>query len=173
MTAVHPFPIKNSNNLTYLLNKIIWQLHHELCLKSPKLGETIAFRNVIDEIPVDCVTDEAYIEASIKSKGYDLCYKEDAFVYSKCPMKLKDLFLQRIRIYWGHIDVKKKYGYKTASMNTLLILRIAVKYIIRRLYLFIPFLVLSILESLARTIAAYRYYFIKEPIPFIWPKYKK
>ena len=173
MIGVHPFPIRNSNNFIYLLNKIIWQLHHELCLKSPKLGETIAFRNVIDKIPVDCATDEVCIEAFIKSKSYDLCYKEDAFVYSRCPTKLKDLFLQRVRIFLGHIDVKEKYGYKAASMNTLLILRIAVEYIIKKPHMFIPFLVLGILEFFARIIATYMYYLTKEPIPFIWSTYKK
>jgi len=173
MTGAHPSPIKNSYNLVTILNIIIWELHHELCLKLPKLGETIAFRNVIDKIPVDCATDEVYIEAFIKSKGYDLCYKEDAFVYSRCPTKIKDLFLQRIRIFWGHIDVKEKYGYKTASMNTLLILRIAVEYIIKKPHMFIPFLVLGILEFFARIIATYMYYLTKETIPFIWPTYKK
>lgn len=173
MTGVHPFPIRNSNNFIYLLNKIIWQLHHELCLKSPKLGETIAFRNTIGEIPTDCATDEVCIEAFIKSKGYAIFYKEDAFVYNRCPTKIKDLFLQRIRIFLGHIDVKKKYGYKAASMNTLLILRIATEYIIKKPHMFIPFLVLGILEFFARIIATYMYFFIKEPTPFIWPTYKK
>jgi cellulose synthase/poly-beta-1,6-N-acetylglucosamine synthase-like glycosyltransferase len=173
MAGVRPFPIRNSNNFIYQLNKIIWQLHHELCLKSPKLGETIAFRNVVDEIPIDCAADESCIEAFIKSKGYDLCYKEDAFVYNRCPSKLKDLFLQRVRIFLGHIDVKEKYGYKAASMNTLLILRIAVEYIIKKPHMFIPFLVLGILEFFARIIATYMYYLTKEPIPFIWSTYKK
>lgn len=173
MTGVHPFPIRNSNNFVYLLNRIIWQLHHELCLESPKLGETIAFRNIIDEIPFNCATEEVYVEAFIESKGYDMCYKEDALIYNRCPTKLKDLFLQRVRIFLGHIDVKKKYGYKAASMNTLLILRIATEYIIKKPNMLIPFLVSGILEFFARIIAAYMYFFIKEPAPFIWPAYKK
>lgn len=173
MTGVHPLPVRNSKNFIYLLNRIIWQLHHELCLKIPKLGEAIAFRNVIDELPVDCAVDEVYIEAFIKSKGYDLCYKEDAFVYSRCPMRFKDLFIQRMRIYWGHIDVKSKYGYKVASLNMSLILRIVIQYLIKRPYMILPFMVLGLLESLARGIAVYKYFFLKEPVPFIWPEYNK
>lgn len=173
MTGVQSFPIKNSNNFIYLLNKIIWQLHHKLCLKSPKLGETIAFRNIIDEIPFNCAADEVYIEAFIRSRGYDICYKEDALIYNRCPMKLKDLFLQRVRIFLGHMDIKDNYGYKAASMNSLLILSIVIVYIIKKPYMLIPLSALIIVEFLARITALYRYYFIKEYVPFIWPKYRK
>jgi len=173
MVGVRPLPVRNSNGLVYSLNKLLWQLHHELCLRSPKLGETVAFRKVFDSIPGDCVVDELYIEAMIKSKGYELCYKEDAVVYNFCPVTLKDLFLQRTRIFWGHIDIKRKYGYKAASMRFDLLVKVTGAHILMKPYSILLLFFLAGLESAARLITGYKYFFQKNRISCVWPHYKK
>ncbi|TAM36003.1 glycosyltransferase [bacterium] len=173
MAGCHPYPIRNSQGIAYSLNTILWQLHHELCLKMPKLGELIAFRNIIKQIPGDCVTDEVYIEAAIKENGYQLCYREDAVVYNRCPVRLRDLFLQRMRVFWGHIDIRHRYAYKASSMNTGMVLMISAGHIIKNPGLIIPFVVLCFIEFFARATAACRYYCARKPVDFIWPTYQK
>lgn len=173
MTGAHPLPIGNSNNLVAQLNTIVWELHHRLSLKSPKLGETIAVRKVFDSIPVDCVTDEAYMEALMKSKGYELRYKEDAIVYNRCPAKFRDFFLQRSRVFWGHIDIRNKFGYAVSSMGIWKILPVMATYMMKKPRDIFLLLLLCAVEFSARTSAFYRYYLIKEPVSFIWPKYEK
>lgn len=173
MAGCHPYPLKNSKGIAHSLNLILWQLHHELCLRAPKLGELIAFRNIIKQIPRDCVTDEVYIEAAVKGKGYQLRYREDAVVYNRCPVKVRDLFLQRMRVFWGHIDIRRRYAYKASSMNTGRVLRISAGHIIKSPGLIIPFVVLCFIEFFARSAAACRYYCTDRPGDFIWPTYQK
>lgn len=173
MAGCHPYPVRNSNGIAQSLNIILWQLHHELCLRTPKLGELIAFRNIIEQIPGDCVTDEVYIESSIKGKGYRLRYREDAVVYNRCPVKVRDFFLQRTRVFWGHLDIRRRYAYEASSMDSGMILMISAGHIIKNPGLIIPFVVLCFMEVFARASAACRHYCTRKPGDFIWPAYQK
>jgi len=174
MVGGRPIPIKNtSNNLVYIANKIIWDLHHHLALIKPKLGEVIAFKNIIDKIPCDTAVDEVLLEALIINTGSILCYKSDALIYNKCPTRIRDLFSQRVRIYWGHIDALVKTGYKASSMEYKLIFWIILEYAFKRSYLLFYIIFLCILETAVRVMAYYKFYFIRGKLPFIWQKYRK
>jgi cellulose synthase/poly-beta-1,6-N-acetylglucosamine synthase-like glycosyltransferase len=118
MTGGRPIPINDPENFLGFVVHLIWHLHHKISLKRIKLGELIAFRNVINGIPNDTAVDEAYIEALIREKGYDIIYVPEAIVRNKGPETLCDLIKQRKRIYIGHLHLKSTLGYTTATMSS-------------------------------------------------------
>ena len=71
--------------------------------ESPKLGEIVAFRNVIPRIPLDTAVDELSIQALITQLGYQLVYEPEAVVYNRGPATVGDFLRQRRRIYAGHL----------------------------------------------------------------------
>ncbi len=117
MTGGHPIPINDPEKFIGFVVHLIWDLHHNISLKNVKLGEVIAFRNIIDEIPYDTATDEVYIGALVKEKGYDLTYVPDAIVYNKGPESISDLIKQRKRIYIGHLHLKSTQEYMPPTMG--------------------------------------------------------
>lgn len=108
MTGGHPIPIDNKDTFIGFTVHLLWKLHHKLALKNPKLGEIIAFRNIIREIPIDTAVDEASIEAIIQKQRLRLCYVPDAIIYNKGAATIDDFLRQRRRIYAGHLYLKKK-----------------------------------------------------------------
>jgi biofilm PGA synthesis N-glycosyltransferase PgaC len=117
MTGGHPIPIDNKNSFIGFTVHLLWELHHKLALKEPKLGEIVAFRNIIRRIPVDTAVDEAAIEAIIRKKELKLHYVADALIYNKGPSNVDDFLRQRRRIYAGHLHLKKNSGYAASSMS--------------------------------------------------------
>src|SRR5439155_22864973 len=53
MAGGRPVPRPGDGGLVGSIVKLQWDLHHEVSLVSPKLGEVIAFRNVLDGIPAN------------------------------------------------------------------------------------------------------------------------
>lgn len=116
MTGARPMPVDNPKTFMGFATNLLWELHHQIALKHPKMGEMVAFRKVFDKIPLTAV-DEAHIEGLLKQKGYDIVYVPKALVYNKGPENIKDFVLQRRRIYWGHLHLKKEFGYQVSTAN--------------------------------------------------------
>jgi len=174
MVGARPLPLRNANGIVYLMNRIIWDLHHYLNKCGyKKLGEVIGFRNIVGKIPHDICADEVYIEAEIKKRGYKLFYANDAVVYNRCPINIKDLFMQRVRVFWGHLDIKKRFSYKASSMDSRVILISLFKYVSSKVYLILPIMFLCLIELAARLIAVYKYHFVDVFRPYIWETYEK
>lgn len=173
MSGARAVPISGSNSFICLLNRTLWDINDRLSRIRPKLGEAIAFRNIIDKIPYDTAVDEASIEAFFVSNGYRLYYAEKALIRNRCPVDLKGLFLQRLRIFWGHIDVSSRTGYNVSSMALGPIAAAIVAGFKHNPRLLISLLFLCLLEIASRTAACYKYYIRKIPAPFIWPEYEK
>ncbi|MCP4401879.1 MAG: glycosyltransferase, partial [bacterium] len=91
MTGAHPIPIDPKEGFIGFMVHLLWTLHHKIALQRPKLGELVAFRNIIEEIPPDTAVDEASLEAIIQEKGYKLRYVADAIVRNKGPENLRDM----------------------------------------------------------------------------------
>ena len=117
MTGGHPIPVNDKSTFIGFAGHLIWELHHRIALKSPKLGELVAFRNIIDGIPKNTAVDEAWIEALIKRKGYKVVYVPDAIVYNKAPETIGDFIKQRRRIHAGHLHLKRELGYSVSTMS--------------------------------------------------------
>ena len=98
---------------------LLWDLHHQIALRHPKLGELIAFRNVFHQIPFDSAVDEASIEPLIIGQGLRLHYAAGAVVLNKGPETVRDFLKQRRRVFAGHIYLKETLGYKVSTMSGL------------------------------------------------------
>lgn len=118
MTGAHPIPVNDPGTFMGYTIHLLWELHHRLALKKPKLGELVAFRrDLIDEIPVDTAVDEAFIEALLQERGYDLKYVPAALVYNRGPENVSDFLRQRRRIFAGHLHLLQTRGYAPSSMQ--------------------------------------------------------
>jgi len=174
MSGAHVIFVPGNNSLPRAMNDMLWQMHHFFNGLKPKLGEAVAFRNILKEIPPTTAVDEVSIEAFFFKNGYKLYYCDKAVVYNKCPVTVKDLFIQRERIFWGHLDVKKTSGYSAASMDLILILRVVYEYVIKNAgHLSFALISLCLLEVLSRFSACFKYYVLHRRPPFKWQAYKK
>jgi hypothetical protein len=92
-------------------------LHDRLAREAPKLGEVVAFRNVVPSIPLDTAVDEISIQALITQLGYRLVYEPRAIVYNRGPASVRDFLRQRRRIYAGHLRIRRQQGYAASTMS--------------------------------------------------------
>ncbi len=170
MTGGHPVPVNDRNRFIGFTDHLLWNLHHRISLRNPKLGEIIALRNVV-QIPNDTAVDEAWIEAIIKSKGLRILYVPEAIVYNRGPETISDFLTQRRRIFAGHLHIKRKTGYKLSTMDSLDILLLtlkSLKFNIRDI-LYTPGAIL--LELMGRALGFYDFY-IRRRNPYIWDAIK-
>jgi len=116
MVGCHPIPLNSRRPLSGFTVHLLWGLHHSISLENPKMGEMIAFRNVVKEIDPNTAVDEAYIEKIIKSKGYKLFYSDEAIVWNRGPETVKELVRQRRRINLGHMILARQ-GHDVATSN--------------------------------------------------------
>jgi hypothetical protein len=117
MTGAHPIPVNSTKNFMGFCVHFLWGLHHCLASQHPKLGELIAFRNLVRHIPEDTAVDEASIEQLVTSAGYKLAYAPHAVVYNKGPETLSDFIKQRRRIANGHLHLKQTKGYAPSTTS--------------------------------------------------------
>ncbi|MDA3814452.1 MAG: glycosyltransferase [Candidatus Cloacimonetes bacterium] len=127
MTGGRPTPENDPRTFIGYSVNLLWNLHHEMALISPKLGEMVAFRKIFDQIPPESAVDEASIEAIMKDNDLLLKYVPDAIVYNKGPENLSDFIKQRRRIETGHLWLMENCDYSVSSQNKGLLLDLALK----------------------------------------------
>jgi cellulose synthase/poly-beta-1,6-N-acetylglucosamine synthase-like glycosyltransferase len=152
--AVVGRPIADKNSKIYKFSKIIWDLHHLLCLHQPKGTEIMLFRKIFKDFPL-VSADEVFIEYKIRKAGYKIVYEPRVYGYTKIPYTLLQFFRQRRRSFNGHLQIKEKYKFKTSSMKVSLLLKIAFDYLKKQhsLETFFNFLMVSFIEIMARICA--------------------
>jgi poly-beta-1,6-N-acetyl-D-glucosamine synthase len=128
MVGGRPVPI--NDQLTFMGHAVhlLWRLHDRLARAHPKLGEVIAFKNVISGIPTGSPVDEISIQALISQLGYQTIYEPTCIVYNKGPLTVRDFLKQRRRIYAGHLQVRDQQNYEASTMKTGPILRQLLSY---------------------------------------------
>ncbi|GAB4156484.1 MAG: hypothetical protein Fur0021_24760 [Candidatus Promineifilaceae bacterium] len=124
MTSCRPVPINDPHTFMGFAAHLLWNLHHEINLRSFKAGEMIAFRKIFERIPYKTSVDEASIEPVVRGQGYQVCYVPNAIVSNKGPETVADFLRQRRRIYSGHLDVKMLLGYSVSTMSAAKLLRL-------------------------------------------------
>lgn len=117
MVGAHPIPVNDETTFLGYSVHLLWRLHDRLARVSPKLGEVVAFRNIVPSIPVDTAVDEISIQALIQQLGYRLVYEPEAVIYNHGPATVKDFLRQRRRIYAGHLHVQRQQGYEASTMS--------------------------------------------------------
>lgn len=117
MTGGHPVPINDPRTFMGFVVHLLWELHHQIALQHPKLGELTAFRRVFHRIPYDSAVDEANVEPLICGQGYRLRYVPEAVVYNCGAETVGDFLKQRRRIYAGHLKICCEQGYAVSTMS--------------------------------------------------------
>jgi len=118
MAGGHPIPVNRETTFLGHAVHLQWRLHDRIARQSPKLGEIVAFRNVVPGIPLDTAVDEISIQALITQLGYRLVYEERAIVYNRGPTTVGDFLRQRRRIYAGHLRLREQQGYSASTMSS-------------------------------------------------------
>jgi biofilm PGA synthesis N-glycosyltransferase PgaC len=153
MTGAHPIPTNDRRGLLGHVVHVLWDLHHEIALGSPKLGEMIAFRRGGATLDTDSLVDEASMECELVGRGGRLAYVPNAVVYNRGPSTVRELLMQRARISLGHGQLRASRGYRPATDRWPLVAA-AMLSLLSREPRRLPALVATVvLEALARLLA--------------------
>lgn len=123
MTGAHVVPVNGHDTFVGGVVQTLWRLHHRLAMEQPKMGELVAFRNLVPSIPGDSAVDEVSIEAALTSRGYTLRYVPQAIVLNKGPETISDYLKQRRRIHAGHLEIARRTGYAPSTMSVGMVAR--------------------------------------------------
>lgn len=162
-----PMPVNSDQNLIGYAVHLLWRLHHRMALISPKLGEMIAFRKVMESIPKESAVDEASIEAIIRQKGLQLKYIPQAIIHNKGPENLPDYIKQRRRIQNGHLWLIKRQKYQVVSQDKGTLISILKQELKERPQDFIKLTLVVALEVYCRLLGSWDFY-IRGKNPFVW-----
>ena len=128
MAGARPVPTNPRETLLGHMVGTLWDLHHDLAMESPKLGEITLLRaSLISPIPETSAVDEASFEAQIIQQGYTLKYVPGAVVANRGPTRVSEYLKQRRRIAAGHYWLKDTSGYAVSSMDTRRVGRLALR----------------------------------------------
>lgn len=130
MAAGRPVPTGFPKRLIDHIVRLQWELHHEVSLVSPKLGEVVAFRTGFGDVPSDTAVDEAAIEALLEARGFRLEYVPEAVIHNKGPESIADFLRQRRRISAGHRHLAATQSYRVATTRTTLVLPVVLRYLL-------------------------------------------
>ncbi len=166
-TGGRPIPVNPQDTFIGYGVHLLWRLHHRMALISPKLGELIAFRKLMDSIPRESAVDEASIEAIIRAGGLKLKYIPQAVIQNKGPENLKDYIKQRRRIQNGHLWLQKHQDYQVASQKPSILMGILREEIGKHPRDIGKLLAVVALEAYCRILGSWDY-FIKGKNPFVW-----
>jgi biofilm PGA synthesis N-glycosyltransferase PgaC len=123
MVGGHPTPVNDEATFMGHAVHLQWRLHDRIARHSPKLGEIVAFRNVVPSIPLDTAVDELSIQGLVAHLGYRLAYEPEAVVYNRGPTTVGDFLRQRRRIYAGHLRIRDQQDYEAPTMSAWRIFR--------------------------------------------------
>jgi poly-beta-1,6-N-acetyl-D-glucosamine synthase len=123
MVGGHPIPVNPETTFLGHAVHLQWRLHDRIARESPKLGEIVAFRNVVPSIPTDTAVDEISIQALVTQLGYRLVYEPQAIVYNRGPTTVRDFLRQRRRIHAGHLRIVEQQGYAASTMSSTRVVR--------------------------------------------------
>ena len=166
-TGGRPVPVNDPDSLIGYSVHLLWRLHHRMAMLSPKLGEMIAFRKIMDSIPAESAVDEASIEAIIRDAGYKLRYIPEAVIHNKGPLNWKDFIKQRRRIQNGHLWLIQNQGYTVVSQDKGTLLWILIDESIERPKDICKMMVVMAIEIYSRLLGTWDYR-VKKRNPFAW-----
>ncbi len=162
MTGARPIPMNSKKRFLGFAVQMLWKLHHEVALKTPKCGEMIAFRKLFNEIDIESPVDEASIEAEITKKNFQIEYVPEAIVQNKGPETLREFIEQRKRIHFGHLWLKKKYQYGVATNKKTILLPLIGSEFNKNMKHNLWILGLILLELWSRLLAKIDFFFLKK-----------
>jgi biofilm PGA synthesis N-glycosyltransferase PgaC len=117
MVGSHPVPLNDTKTFVGFAVNLLWKLHHEISLITPKMGELIAFRNVFRGLDPGMFADEVQIERGIRAVGFKIAYAPDAIVYNRGPETVAQFVAQRSRWVAHNLQVQRKHRYGVSTWN--------------------------------------------------------
>nr|MDA8207416.1 glycosyltransferase [Actinomycetota bacterium] len=124
MVGPRVVPIRHGEGLIDRVHAVLWQLHHQVALGNPKIGELFAVRrSVTSGLSQVAGCDEVIIEERVHSRGGHLAYEPRAVVNNLGPTSGPEYLRQRRRVHAQHLAVRSGLGYTPATFY----LRSAVK----------------------------------------------
>lgn len=170
MTGGRPVPMNATNTFIGFTVGLYWRLHHQIALSEPKLGEMVAFRNIIHGISADTAVDEASIEALINKAGLRIHYAGNAVVHNKGAETIRDYIKQRRRVTAGHKHLQATCGYTVSTIKVHNLVRLVGR-VLRDAGWSGRFLSWTAgamaLELYGKLLGDYDYY-VKKKNPFVW-----
>lgn len=167
MTGGRPTPENDQRTFIGYSVNLLWDLHHEMAMISPKLGEMVAFRKIFDQIPPQSAVDEASIEAIMKENDLRLKYVPDAIIYNKGPENLSDFIKQRRRIETGHLWLMENDNYVVSSQDKGLLIKLAIDELQKNKQKIFFLIGTAIVEMYSRFLGWYDFK-IRKKNPFKW-----
>jgi len=163
MTTGRPIPISNSRNVMSSINNIIWKIHHKISLNyPPKVGELVAFRNIVKKVPKKTAADEESISAIIQQKNYKIVYVPNAIVRNKGPESISELIKQRKRIFIGHLWIMKNQDYIVPTLKSTILIKETLKEMFKNPKKIRVLMFLILLEMFVRVTAIIDFYIRKK-----------
>ncbi len=110
MVGGHPMPTNDPSTKVGFASQMLWAMHHNVAMISPKIGELVAFRDIGTRLRTDLQSDEDIIRMMLEKAGYRIVYAPDATIYNRGPETEEDFLKQRVRVNIGEVTMKKIYG---------------------------------------------------------------
>ncbi len=126
-------PVSVGSSLASQLHQLLWALHHEVALISPKLGEIVAVRRtfVLDlHERVHC--DEVALEAEVMQAGGPLAYEPAVHISNRSPTVLREYLYQRRRNRCLHMWATSQLHYEPATSSWRLVIQASVAHLRRK-----------------------------------------
>jgi len=136
-------------------NYILWSMHHEIALRSPKIGGMMLFRKSdVRAIPTRNFLDEATLEAELQKAGKRFVYAPRAVIKVKGPANIGEYLLQRRRNLVGYLLMRNNYpNYQPSTLNKKEVLTAGLKVVRREKTLLTVFSIAVLLEIYASILA--------------------
>jgi len=131
MVGAHPVPVDSTDTFFGYAVNLMWNLHHEVSMRDPKMGELIAFRNVFRRLNPRAICDELSINQLVRSAGYKSVYAPLARIRNKGPENLNDFISQRMHCIVGNLQIMREHNIPVSTMRTLPVVRVALPYAVR------------------------------------------
>lgn len=129
MTGAHSISSDAPSTFFGYAANLMWQLHHEISLHQPKMGELIAFRNVFRRLNPAIISDELSVHQVVGSLGYKVVYVPDAIVYNKGAENLDDFVSQRMRCIVGNLQIMRDHNVPISTMRVLPVMRASLPFV--------------------------------------------
>lgn len=156
MTGPRVLPRAQSgdSSLALRLHRELWEVHHRVALRHPKLGEIVMVKKeFVANPPYVAGCDEVMLETAVHINGGKLSYAPEAVVHNFGPTEISDYFQHRRRIHTQHLVTREALGYEAATFSPLHILAPLLQLVVTRPRKLGLILILIAIETRARSFA--------------------
>jgi cellulose synthase/poly-beta-1,6-N-acetylglucosamine synthase-like glycosyltransferase len=163
ITGGRPVPVNERDSLTGFAAHLLWEMHHQISLTDPKMGELVAYRRFPDLIvSPDTVDDEGIIEELVHRKHMQKVYVPEAILYLRGPTTVPEFVKRRRNIFAGHLQLRARTRYTPSTFSTLRLVRRLYRPMLRmtgaRPLRLVRAAGVVLLEVWARVLGAYDFY---------------